>query len=110
VGVGFSDIITVGVGGNLTLIRASMNFAGTAGVANLYAPLANSFPLYLKYKLDLDLNMLNGNFYLFGRLCTPGFWGLPQICKSMSHEIFNWEGYKINTTLAEGDYQWELKK
>ena len=102
IGIGVGDMAVIGIGGNLTLIKADVDLVGTIAVGNLYAVNAVSYPLSYKYNVGLNLTLLSGNMYVFGKLCTPSLWGmLPQACYTYTHEIYSWEGYKINTTLAQ---------
>jgi hypothetical protein len=101
IGIGLGDIAVIGIGGILTLIKADVDLVGTVAVANLYSINADSYPMSYKFNVGLDLTLLSGNMYVYGKLCTPSLGFLPQFCYTYTHEIYSWEGYKINATLDE---------
>ena len=111
VGVGLGDMFVIGVGGHLTLIKTDVDLVGSIGIGNLYNPTINKFPLIYKISMGLDLTLLSGDFYVFGRLCTPSLWGLlPQACYEYTHNIYTWDGYRISTNLVQQSIKSPLTK
>lgn len=89
-------VAEAGVGVNMTLVNASLSLGENAGVGWLLGFYVTS-DLYA----DANLDMLDGNVYVYAKVYYPCF-GIPPWCSSQwNANLFSWNGIRYNSVLFE---------
>ncbi len=89
-------VAEAGVGVNMTLVNASLSLGENAGVGWLFGFYVSS-ELYA----DANLDMLDGNVYVYAKVYYPCF-GIPPWCSSQwNANLFSWGGIKYNSVLFD---------
>jgi hypothetical protein len=89
-------VAEAGVGVKMTLVNASLDFGENAGVGWLLGFYVSS-ELYA----DANLDMLDGNVYVYAKVYYPCF-GIPPWCSSQwNANLFSWNGIKFNSVLFD---------
>ncbi|MCW5515427.1 hypothetical protein [Muriicola sp. Z0-33] len=99
-GLEFAEVLGGGVESELTFIKADMELQAYTGIWNQNS---EEIVVGINHYFGYDVNMLSGKLDAYAEVCVPDF--VPIYggdCKRITHNVFNWDGFKASGTIAEG--------